>query len=95
MSIDKEKIKHIAKLARISVDKAKTESLAKDLSSIFEFIEQLNQLNTDKVEPMTSILNESLRYRIDQVNDGKIRDKILKNSPKKSDEFFIVPKVIE
>tara|TARA_B100000965_G_C19276582_1_gene619694 strand:- start:398 stop:685 length:288 start_codon:yes stop_codon:yes gene_type:complete len=95
MSIDKEKIKHIAKLARISVDKAKTESLAKDLSSIFEFIEQLNQLNTDKVEPMTSILNESLRYRIDQVNDGKIRDKILKNSPKTSDEFFIVPKVIE
>ena len=95
MSIDKEKIKHIAKLARISLDRAKTESLAKDLSSIFEFIEQLNQLNTDKVEPMTSILNESLRYRTDQVNDGKIRDKILKNSPKTSDEFFIVPKVIE
>tara|TARA_Y100001970_G_scaffold149511_1_gene183488 strand:+ start:165 stop:452 length:288 start_codon:yes stop_codon:yes gene_type:complete len=95
MSIDKEKIKHIAKLARISVDRAKTESLTKDLNSIFEFIEQLNQLNTDKVEPMTSILNESLRYRTDQVSDGKIRDKILKNSPKTSDEFFIVPKVIE
>ena len=95
MSIDKEKIKHIAKLARISLDRAKTESLAKDLSSIFEFIEQLNQLNTDKVEPMTSILNESLRYRTDQVNDGKIRAEILKNSPKTSDEFFIVPKVIE
>ena len=44
---------------------------------------------------MTSILNESLRYRTDQVNDGKIRDEILKNSPKTSDEFFIVPKVIE
>ena len=55
MSLDKEKIKHVAKLARISVDEAKVESLTKDLNSIFKFIEQLNELNTDKVEPLTSI----------------------------------------
>ena len=95
MSIDKDKIKHVSKLARISVDEKKIDDLTKDLSSIFKFIEQLNELNTDKVEPLSSILNEPLRSRKDEINDGKIRDKILKNSPKKNEEFFIVPKVIE
>ena len=95
MSIDKDKIKHVSKLARISVDEKKIDGLTKDLSSIFKFIEQLNELNTDKVEPLSSILNEPLRSRKDKVNDGKIRDKILENSPNKNDEFFVVPKVIE
>ena len=95
MSLDKEKIKHIAKLARISLDNNKVEILTKDLNSIFKFIEQLNELKTDKVEPLTSILNQSLRSRKDQIKDGKIRDKILKNSPKKNEEFFVVPKVLE
>jgi aspartyl-tRNA(Asn)/glutamyl-tRNA(Gln) amidotransferase subunit C len=95
MSIDKDKIKHVSKLARISVDEKKIDSLTKDLSSIFKFIEQLNELNTDKVEPLSSILNEPLRSRKDEINDGKIRDKILKNSPNKNEEFFVVPKVIE
>ena len=95
MSIDKDKIKHISKLARISVDEKKIDGLAKDLSSIFKFIEQLNELNTDKIKPLSSILNEPLRSRKDEINDGKIRDKILKNSPQKNEEFFVVPKVIE
>ena len=95
MSIDKDKIKHVSKLARISVDEKKIDDLTKDLSSIFKFIEQLNELNTDKVEPLSSILNEPLRSRKDEINDGKIRDKILKNSPNKNEEFFVVPKVIE
>ena len=95
MSIDKDKIKHISKLARISLDAKKIDTLAKDLSSIFKFIEQLNELNTDKIEPLSSILNEPLRSREDVVNDGKIREKILENSPQKNEEFFVVPKVIE
>ena len=95
MSLDKEKIKHVAKLARISVDEAKVDNLTKDLNSIFKFIEQLNELNTDKTEPLSSILNEPLRFREDVVNDGKIREKILENSPQKNEEFFVVPKVIE
>ncbi|MFL2888429.1 MAG: Asp-tRNA(Asn)/Glu-tRNA(Gln) amidotransferase GatCAB subunit C [Pelagibacterales bacterium MED-G40] len=95
MVIDKEKIIHVSKLARISLDKKKSEALAKDLSSIFKFIEQLNELNTDKIEPLSSILNEPLRSRQDLISDGKIRDKVLKNSPKKNEEFFVVPKVIE
>ena len=94
-NINKDKIKHISKLARISVDAKKIDDLTKDLSSIFKFIEQLNELNTDKVEPLSSILNEPLRFRKDEINDGKIREKILENSPKKNEEFFVVPKVIE
>ena len=89
MSIDKDKIKHISKLARISIDSKKSNSLAKDLTSIFKFIEQLNELNTDKVEPLSSILNTPLRSREDQINDGKIRNKILENSPKKMRNFLL------
>ena len=95
MSIDKDKIKYVSKLARISVDEKKIDGLTKDLSSIFKFIEQLNELNTDKVKPLSSILNNPLRTRKDEINDGKIREKILKNSPNKNEEFFVVPKVIE
>jgi|TARA_B110000914_G_C15151124_1_gene303959 aspartyl-tRNA(Asn)/glutamyl-tRNA(Gln) amidotransferase subunit C len=95
MSIDKDKIKNVSKLARISVDEKKIDSLTKDLNSIFKFIEKLNELNTDNVEPLSSILNEPLRSRKDEINDGKIREKILKNSPQKNEEFFVVPKVIE
>ena len=95
MSIDKDTVKHISKLARISLDEKKISSLSKDLSSIMKFIEKLNELNTDKVTPLTSIINTSLKSREDEVKDGKIRDQILKNSPEKNEEFFVVPKVID
>ena len=95
MSIDKDTVKHISKLARISLDEKKISSLSKDLSSIMKFIEKLNELNTDKVTPLTSIINTSLKSREDDVKDGKIRDQILKNSPEKNEEFFVVPKVVD
>ena len=95
MSIDKDTVKHIAKLARISLDEKKINSLSKDLSSIMKFIEKLNELNTEKTVPLTSIINASLQSRKDEVLDGKIRDQILKNSPEKNKEFFVVPKVVE
>ena len=95
MSIDKNTVKHISKLARISLDENNVDSLAKDLTSIMKFIENLNKLNTDKTAPLTSIINASLKSRKDEVKDGKIRDQILKNSPEKNEEFFVVPKVIE
>ena len=95
MSIDKDKIKNVSKLARISVDEKKIASLGKDLNSIFKFIEKLNELKTDKIIPLTSIINASLKSRVDEVKDGKIRDQILENSPEKNEEFFVVPKVIE
>ena len=95
MSIDKDTVKNISKLARISLDEKKIKNLSKDLSSIMKFIEKLNELNTDKTIPLTSIINASLKSRKDEVKDGKIRDQILKNSPEKNEEFFVVPKVVD
>ena len=95
MSIDKDTVKHISKLARISLDEKKINNLSKDLSSIMKFIEKLNELNTDKTTPLTSIISASLKSRKDEVKDGKIRDQILKNSPEKNEEFFVVPKVVD
>ena len=95
MSIDKDTVKHISKLARISLDEKKISNLSKDLSSIMKFIEKLNELNTDETIPLTSIINASLKSRKDEVKDEKIRDQILKNSPEKNEEFFVVPKVVD
>ena len=95
MSIDKNQVKKVAKLSRISLDNSKLESLSKDLALILNFVEQLNKLDTKKTEPLTSIVDKTLEPRNDKVNDGKIKDQILKNSPDKNEEFFIVPKVVE
>ncbi len=95
MSIDKETIKHISKLARISLDDKKIHNLSKDLSSIIKFIEKLSKLNTDDIKPLTSIIDASLKFRKDEILEGKIREQILKNSPEKTEEFFVVPKVVE
>ena len=93
--MDKNQVKKIAKLSRISLDEKKLESLSKDLSSILNFVEELNKLDTHKIEPLTSIIDKTLEPRSDKIDDGKIKDQILKNSPEKNEEFFIVPKVIE
>ena len=95
MSIDLKTIKHISKLARISVDEQKAKKLAGDLNSIFEFIEKLNELKTDKVEPLTSVAETSLKLRSDEVKSNNIREQIVKNSPQDNEDYFVVPKVIE
>ena len=95
MSIDLKTIKHISKLSRISVDEKRAKKLAGDLNSIFEFIEKLNKLNTDKIEPLTSIAETTLKLRSDEVKSKNIRDQILKNSPNENKDFFVVPKVVE
>ena len=95
MAIDLKTVKHISKLARISVNDEKAKKLEKDLNSIFKWIEQLNQLNTDKVKPLTSIAETTLRLRKDQVISKNIREDILKNSPKDNKDYFVVPKVVE
>ena len=95
MSIDKNQVKKVAKLSRISLDDSKLESLSKDLASILNFVEQLKKLDTKKTEPLTSIVDKTLEHRNDKINDGNIKDQILKNSPDKNEEFFIVPKVVE
>ena len=95
MSIDKNQVKKVAKLSRISLDDKNLESLSNDLASILKFVEQLNKLDTNNVKPLNSIVNKSLELRKDKVNDGKIKEEILKNSPDKNEDFFIVPKVVE
>ncbi|MDA9663857.1 Asp-tRNA(Asn)/Glu-tRNA(Gln) amidotransferase subunit GatC [Candidatus Pelagibacter sp.] len=95
MTIDLKTIKHISKLSRISVDDKKADKLAGDLNSIFDFIEKLNELNTDKVEPLTSVAETTLKLRTDEVKSKDIRDQILKNSPEENEDFFVVPKVVE
>ena len=95
MTIDLKTIKHISKLSRISVDDAKANKLAGDLNSIFDLIEKLNELNTDNVEPLTSVAETTLKLRADEVKSENIRDKILKNSPEENEDFFVVPRVVE
>ena len=95
MAIDLKTVKHISKLARISVNDEKANKLEKDLNSKFKWIEQLNELNTDKVEPLTSIAETTLRLRKDKILSENIRDEILKNSPKDNKDYFVVPKVVE
>ena len=95
MTIDLKTIKHISKLSRISVDDEKAKKLAGDLNSIFDFIEKLNKLNTDKVEPLTSVAETTLKFRSDEVQSKDIRSQILKNSPEENEDFFVVPRVVE
>ena len=95
MTIDLKTIKHISKLSRISVDEQKAEKLAEDLSSIFKFIEKLNELKTDNVEPLTSIAETTLKLRNDEVQSRNIKNQIIKNSPQDNEDYFVVPKVIE
>ena len=95
MSIDLKTIKHISKLSRISVDEKRAKKLAGDLNSIFEFIEKLNELKTDKVKPLTSIAETTLKLRTDEVKSKNIREQIIKNSPQENEDYFVVPKVIE
>ena len=95
MGIDLKTVKHISKLSRISVDDEKAKKLVDDLNSIFSFIERLSELETKNVEPLTSIAETTLQLRQDEIKSNNIRDKILKNSPEKNKDFFVVPKVVE
>ena len=95
MSIDLKTIKHISKLSRISVDEKRAKKLAGDLNSIFDFIEKLNELKTDKVEPLTSVVETTLKLRSDEIKSTNIREQIIKNSPQDNEDYFVVPKVIE
>ena len=95
MTIDLKTVKHISKLSRISIEVEKAKKLSNDLNSIFKFIEKLNELDTSKTEPLTSIAETTLKLRKDKIESKNIREDILKNSPDKNKDFFVVPKVVE
>ena len=95
MTVDTKTVRKVARLARIAVPEERLEPLAKELNGILAWIEQLNEVNVDGVEPMTTPVKMSLPMREDVVSDGGIRDKVLANAPKSEDGFFVVPKVVE
>ena len=95
MSIDRETARRAAKLARIAVTDDQLDHLAKELSGILDFMEQLAEVDVDGVEPMTSVTPMRLKRRKDEVTDGNMQDKILSNAPDAREGFFAVPKVVE
>jgi aspartyl-tRNA(Asn)/glutamyl-tRNA(Gln) amidotransferase subunit C len=95
MSLDKDTVAHIATLARIKVSDSDLEHLAGELSQILGWIEQLGEVDTTGVEPMTGVVQMDLPRRADVVTDGNIRDKVLANAPEPAHGFFTVPKVVE
>ena len=95
MSIDTTTARKVAKLARIRVEEADLPKLADQLSGILGFMEQLNEVNVDGIEPMVSVTPMRLARRKDVVTDGNIQSQILKNAPDAREGFFAVPKVVE
>ena len=95
MSIDTKTVEKIARLARIKVNDTEKEKYANELNNIMQWIEQLQDVNTDGVEPLTSVVDMKLHQRKDEVTDGNIQEKILANAPETTEGFFVVPKVVE
>ncbi len=95
MSVDSQTVRKIASLARIAVTDAQVDAMVPELNNILGWIEQLGEVDTSAVEPMTAVIPNSLRLRDDAVTDGDVRDAVLKNAPQAEHGFFAVPKVIE
>ena len=95
MSIDQSTAARVAKLARIKVEEDALPALAQEFNVVLGFIEQLNEVDVDGVEPMTSVTPMRLKRRADVVTDGNMQDKILANAPDAREGFFAVPKVVE
>ena len=95
MSIDENTAARVAKLARIKVEPEALGALAGEFNGILGFIEQLNEVDIDGVEPMTSVTPQVLKRRVDEVTDGNQQGAVLKNAPDAREGFFAVPKVVE
>lgn len=95
MPLDKDTVKNIAFLARIKVPDSELDGLVNELSGIIGWVEQLNEVDTAGVEPMTSVAEMSLFKRRDEVTDGNCREKVLANAPEAEQGCYAVPKVVE
>jgi aspartyl-tRNA(Asn)/glutamyl-tRNA(Gln) amidotransferase subunit C len=95
MSVDADTVRKIARLARIGIAEAQVEPLAAELSTILGWIEQLGEVDTKGVAPMTAVIPNHLAWRADIVSDGDVQAKVLANAPDATSGFFAVPKVIE
>jgi len=95
MSIDKETVRRIARLARIGEPEQRLAPLVQELNAILAWVEQLGEVETENVSPMTSAVAAKLPWREDKVTDGGDADKIVENAPATRDGFFLVPKVVD
>jgi aspartyl-tRNA(Asn)/glutamyl-tRNA(Gln) amidotransferase subunit C len=95
MSVDADTVRRIARLARIAVAEDEVEHLKGELNAMLAFVEQLQEVNVDGVEPMTSVTPMAMKKRPDVVTDGGDTEAVLKNAPASGDNFYLVPKVIE
>ena len=95
MSLSKQQVQHIATLARLHLEDEQFDDVVAKLSSIVDFVDQLQQVATEDVVPMAHPLNQSQRLRPDVVTETNERDVIQKNAPEVADGFYLVPKVIE
>jgi aspartyl-tRNA(Asn)/glutamyl-tRNA(Gln) amidotransferase subunit C len=95
MSVDADTVRRIARLARIAVAEDEVEHLKDDINAMLDFVEQLQEVNVEGVEPMTSVAPMAMKQRHDAVSDGNDVEAVLKNAPQSDDNFFLVPKVIE
>lgn len=95
MSVDQTTVKRVASLARIAITDERAETMRDELNTILGFVEQLNEVDIEGVEPMTSVVEMAMKKRDDVVTDGGIAEAVTANAPASDDHFFMVPKVVE
>ncbi|PCH98697.1 MAG: Asp-tRNA(Asn)/Glu-tRNA(Gln) amidotransferase GatCAB subunit C [Bacteroidetes bacterium] len=95
MGIDKATVEHIAKLAKLEFDDQGKEEIMKDLDRMLQFVDKLNELNTDNIEPLTHMTEEQTVLRNDEIKTEITQAEALKNAPQKDSDYFIVPKVLD
>jgi aspartyl-tRNA(Asn)/glutamyl-tRNA(Gln) amidotransferase subunit C len=95
MSVDKDTVRRIAKLARLAIPETRLEPMAGELNGILQWVEMLDEVDVAGVSAMTSVVAQKLRWRDDEVSDGDQADALLKNAPEGENHFFVVPKVVE
>ncbi len=95
MSVDKETVRRIAKLARLALDEARVAPMVDELNGILDWVQQLEQVDVSAVAPMTSVVAQKLKMREDAITEGGNAEALMANAPQSEDHFFVVPKVVE
>jgi aspartyl-tRNA(Asn)/glutamyl-tRNA(Gln) amidotransferase subunit C len=95
MSVDKDIVRRIARLARLALPEERAEPMVKELNGILAWVEQLKEVDVEGVAPLTSVVEQRLKMREDVVTDGGQADALMSNAPGGEDHFFVVPKVVE
>ena len=95
MSVDAATVKRVAHLARIALPAEDVATMQGEINAMLVFVQQLDDVDVDGIEPMTSVMPMVMKKRADVVNDGEITDQIIRNAPQSEDDYFMVPKVVE